>query len=150
MCFDQNLLCFVSLYLPRSCLMLAAYNKTNIPCPFCSISKLFTLGNTILNSASRRWINYPGWIISDIKQNGMEYFLIISLLLTNFQNIVKFVYFSFSKKKKKRENENDLDLFLSRPNFMRNGIIISAPLTKAIFLQATQKVVYLSAHKIWI
>ena len=78
----------------------------------------------------------------------MEYFLIISLLLTNFQNIVKFVYFSFSKKKKKRENENDLDLFLSRPNFMRNGIIISAPLTKAIFLQATQKVVYLSAHKI--
>ena len=31
LCFDQNLLCFVSLYLPRSCLVLVAYNKTNIP-----------------------------------------------------------------------------------------------------------------------
>ena len=29
--FDQNLLCFVSLYIRRSCLVLAACNKTNIP-----------------------------------------------------------------------------------------------------------------------
>ena len=69
--FDRNLLCFVSFYLPRSCLVLVAYNKRNILCLFCLISKLFTLGNITFNSA------YLGWIIFDIKQNGMEYLLII-------------------------------------------------------------------------
>ena len=56
LCFDRNLLCFVSLYLPRSCLLLVAYNKTNIPYLFCLISKLFTLRNIIFNSSLRRWI----------------------------------------------------------------------------------------------
>ena len=56
LCFDRNLLCFVSLYLPRSCLALAAYNKTNITSFFCLISNLFTLGNIIFNSGSSRWI----------------------------------------------------------------------------------------------
>ena len=46
---DQNLLCFVSLYLPRPCLVLVAYNKINIHAFFCLISKLFTLGNMIFN-----------------------------------------------------------------------------------------------------
>ena len=56
LCFDRNLLCFVSLYLPKSCLVLMAYNKTSIPCLFCLISKLFTLGNIMFKSVSRRWI----------------------------------------------------------------------------------------------
>ena len=34
LCFDRNLLCFASFYLPRSCLVLVAYNQTNIPCLF--------------------------------------------------------------------------------------------------------------------
>ena len=51
-----NLLYLASLYLPRSCLVLVTYNKTNIPCLFCLISKLFTLGNIIFNSALRSWI----------------------------------------------------------------------------------------------
>ena len=59
LCFDQNLLCFVSPYLPKSYLVLVPYNKTNIPCLFYLISKLSTLG------------------ISDIKQKGMEYLLIM-------------------------------------------------------------------------
>ena len=54
--------------------------------------------------------------------------------INNFQDIVKFVQFSFLKK---WENENDLDLFLNGPNFMRNGIIISALFIKAIFLNIT-------------
>ena len=42
----------------------------------CLISKLFTLGNIIFNSASRSLnINYLGWIRSDVKQKGMEYLL---------------------------------------------------------------------------
>ena len=32
--FDRNVLCFVSLYLPRFCLVLVADNETNNPCPF--------------------------------------------------------------------------------------------------------------------
>ena len=32
--FERNLLRFVSLCFSRSCLMLVAYNKTNIPCLF--------------------------------------------------------------------------------------------------------------------
>ena len=34
LCFDQNVLCFVSLYLSRSCLVSVAPNKSNIPCLF--------------------------------------------------------------------------------------------------------------------
>ena len=73
----RNLSCFVSLYLSISCLMLVAYNKTNVPCLFCLILKLFTLSNIIFNSASRRNINYLGGIISDIKQKVMECLLIL-------------------------------------------------------------------------
>ena len=58
LCFDQNLLCFVSLYLPRSCFVLVADNNANISCLICLISKLFILGNIIFNSASCHWINY--------------------------------------------------------------------------------------------
>ena len=54
LCFDRNLLCFVGLHLSRSCLVQVAYNKANIPCPFCLLSKLFILGNIIFKSASRR------------------------------------------------------------------------------------------------
>ena len=51
LCFDQNLLCVVRLYLLRSCLELVAYSKTNTLCLFfCLISKLFTLGNITFNS----------------------------------------------------------------------------------------------------
>ena len=50
--------------------------------------------------------------------------------INNFQDIVKFVQFSFLKK---WENENDLDLFLNGPNFMSNRIIISVLFTKVIF-----------------
>ena len=57
LCFDWNFLCFVSLYFPTSCLVLVPYNDTNIPCFLCLISKLFALGNIILNSAPRRWIS---------------------------------------------------------------------------------------------
>ena len=60
LCFERHLMCFVSLYLPRSCLVLVACNKTNIPFHSCLISKLFTLGNIIFN--------YLGWIIFDIKK----------------------------------------------------------------------------------
>ena len=63
--------------LPRSCLMLVAYNRTNILCLFCLVSKLFTLSNIIF-----------GWIISDIKQNGMEYLLIKLLPLLIATNIL--------------------------------------------------------------
>ena len=31
LCFDRNLLSFAGLYLARCCLVLVAYNKTNIP-----------------------------------------------------------------------------------------------------------------------
>ena len=34
LCCNRNLPCFVSLYLPRSCLVLVLYNKTNVPCLF--------------------------------------------------------------------------------------------------------------------
>ena len=68
--------CFVSIYLPTSCLALVACNKTNIPFLFCFISKLFTLSNydIQLRFVSLN-INYFGWIISDIKQKCMEYLL---------------------------------------------------------------------------
>ena len=69
LCCDRNLLCFVSLYHHGSCLVLVAYNKINILCPFCLISNLFNLGNIIFNSASH-W-----WIISDVKQKSMKYLL---------------------------------------------------------------------------
>ena len=54
-----------------------------------------------------------------------------STLINNFQDIVKFVQFSFFKK---RENQNDLDLFLNGPYFMRNGILISVLFIKAIYI----------------
>ena len=56
LCCDRNLLCFVRLYLSRSCLVLIAYNKINVPCLFCLISKLFTLDNIIFNSVLGCWI----------------------------------------------------------------------------------------------
>ena len=56
--------------------------------------------------------------------------------INNFQDIVKFVQFSFLKK---WENENDLDLFLNGPNFMRNGIIISVLFIKAIFYELPKR-----------
>ena len=57
LCCDGNFLCFVSIYLPRSRLMLVAYNKTNISCLLCLISKLLTLSNiTFINFTSPRWI----------------------------------------------------------------------------------------------
>ena len=34
LCFDRNLLCFVSLYIARSCSVLVEYNKINISCHF--------------------------------------------------------------------------------------------------------------------
>ena len=40
LCFDRSLLCFVSLYLPRSCLVLLAYSKTNVPCLFFNIETI--------------------------------------------------------------------------------------------------------------
>ena len=59
------------------------YNKTNIPRFFCLISKLFALGN----------INYLSWIISNTKQKGMEYLLIIYdfliMLNTNYLEMHK-------------------------------------------------------------
>ena len=72
LCCGRNLLCFVSLYVSWSCLVLVAYNKTNISCLFfCIISKLFSLDNVAFNSASRCWILISsGWIISDIKQKS--------------------------------------------------------------------------------
>ena len=33
-CCDENLPCFVSFYFPKSCMVIVAYNKTNIPCLF--------------------------------------------------------------------------------------------------------------------
>ena len=39
------------------CLVLVAYNKTNIPCLFCLMSKLFTLGN-IIKFPNNRKQNY--------------------------------------------------------------------------------------------
>ena len=37
LCCDRHLLRFVSLYFPRSCLVLVAYNKTNVSSLFCLI-----------------------------------------------------------------------------------------------------------------
>ena len=53
LCFYRDSLCFVSLYLLRSCLVLVAYSETDIPCLFL-ISKLMTVSNIIFNPASRR------------------------------------------------------------------------------------------------
>ena len=43
------------------------------------------------------------------------------------------------KKKKKCENEDFLNLFLNRPNFMRNGIIITMLLLMAFVKVTHQK-----------
>ena len=68
----------------------------------------------------------------------LAYLLIFvySTLKNNFEDIVKFVQFSFFKK---WENENDLDLLLNGPNFMRNGIIISVQFIKAIFYKLPKR-----------
>ena len=50
---------------------------TNIPCHFCLILKLFTLGNNIQLRFASLNINYLGRIISDIIQKGMEHLLTI-------------------------------------------------------------------------
>ena len=61
-----------------------AYNKTNIQCHFCLISKLFTLGNIIFNSGFASLnINYLGWIISDNSLKGMEYLLNNEIIISN-------------------------------------------------------------------
>ena len=49
---------------------------------FCLISKIFTHRFASLN------INYLGWIISDIKQKGMEYLLIIVFIITHVSSTV--------------------------------------------------------------
>ena len=49
---------------------------------FCLILKLFTHRFASLN------INYLGWIISDIKQKGMEYLLIIVFIITHVSSTV--------------------------------------------------------------
>ena len=56
LCSDRHLPCFLSLYLPRSCLVLVAYNKINIPCLFLFNVEIIHLQYVIFNSASRLWI----------------------------------------------------------------------------------------------
>ena len=85
-CFDRNLLCFVSLYHPRSCLVLVAYDKINIPCIFLLISKLFTHVSIIFNSASRP---------SDIKQKDIEHLLIIIIIITIVIYLLIFIIYYF-------------------------------------------------------
>ena len=68
LCCDWNFLYFINLYLPRSCFVLVVYNKTNIPCLF-----LFNI-----KTIHSQYYNILGWIVSDIKQRGMEYLLNIS------------------------------------------------------------------------
>ena len=58
------------------CLVLVVYNKTNVSCHFLLISKLFNKGNIPLRFASLN-ITYLGWIIPDIKHNGIKYLLSI-------------------------------------------------------------------------
>ena len=61
-----------------------AYNKPNIQCHFCLISKLFTLGNIIFNSGFASLnINYLGWIISDNSLKGMECLLNNEIINSN-------------------------------------------------------------------
>ena len=63
---------------------MGVYNKTNIPCRFLFNSDIIhpRLDNIQLRFASLN-ITYLGRIISDIKQKGIEYLLIISLLFKN-------------------------------------------------------------------
>ena len=90
------MLCFVSRYLSVSCLVLVAYNKTNIRCLFCLISKLFTLDNiNIQFRFASLNIKCLGWLISDIKQNGMEYLLIINTILHNMLCIKYHISYMF-------------------------------------------------------
>ena len=44
---DRNLLCFASLYLSRSYLVLVAYKKTNIPCFCCIITWLCEITDVV-------------------------------------------------------------------------------------------------------
>ena len=78
-CCDQNLLCFVSIYLPRCCLVLAAYNKRNIPCPFLfNIEIIHPQSYNVQLHFTSLNISYHGWIISDIKKRHgiFAYYLI--------------------------------------------------------------------------
>ena len=58
----------------------------------CLISKLFTLGNMIFTPASRR--NYLSKKISDIRQKGMEYLLVIVyyLILLHYHYLFSIVF----------------------------------------------------------
>ena len=59
----------------------------------CLISKLFTLGNMIFTPASRR--NYLSKKISDIRQKGMEYLLVIVyyLILLHYHYLFSIVFY---------------------------------------------------------
>ena len=82
LCCERNLLCFVSFYLPRSCLMLVSYNKTNIPSFLFNIEIIRPQLYHIQFRFASLNINYLRWIISDIKQKKpWNILLIISLLL---------------------------------------------------------------------
>ena len=93
--FNRNLLCFVGSNLDRSCLVFVAYNKTNTSCLLCLILKLFTLGNVIFNSASRRWllITSSEWYLILNKMYGIfpyyepEYFTKISMMFSFFISV---------------------------------------------------------------
>ena len=52
--YHGDLLCFISLDLLTLCLLLVAYNRTVFQAFFGLISKLFTVGNLVFNSAPRR------------------------------------------------------------------------------------------------
>ena len=78
---DRNLLCFVSLYLLRSCLVLMTYNKTNIPCLFVfNIEIIYPRYYNIQLRFTSLNINYLREIICDIKQKDMEYLFIIDII----------------------------------------------------------------------
>ena len=100
--FWSKFVVFFSLYPPRSCLVLVPYNKTNTPCLFCLILKLFTLGNIIFKKAwnnSLTMINNSLTMISIrvrwhhvclgmVCQNCVAHFvlvlMVLSLALSNF------------------------------------------------------------------
>ena len=79
MCFNRNLLCFVSLYLPRSCLVLVAYNKTNIPCLFLFNIEIIHPNNlnNLIVPVGGRWICYS-WPFFEKKEVVTEiYFALL-------------------------------------------------------------------------
>ena len=100
---------FVSFYLSISCLVLVAYN----------------LHFALLN------INYLGWIISDIKQKGMEYLL----------NIVK----SKTKKTKLSSRSQNISLKLANSHSIKESFVNSHSIQ---YLQKTVYFYYLN-KRIW-